>query len=91
MRIKPIHASIAGMAAGCAYFYIGERAVPKDSNCAYLAPWTTDLFAWIGGAALMYRGHKTGDPLISFVGSTVASIHVCQYAAHKVIENRILP
>jgi hypothetical protein len=87
--MKPIHATIAGMIAGSAYFALSERDVPKDSNCSYLAPWTTDLIAWVGGALMMYKGFEHDDNLVSFFGSTVASIHVCQYAAHKVIKNRI--
>jgi hypothetical protein len=38
----------------------------------------------------MYKGIKNDDSIVSFIGSTVATIHVCQYAAHKVITNRII-
>ena len=86
---SPTTGIIAGAIAGCAYFAYSESGVPKESNCSYLAPWTTDLLAWIGGSVLMYRGVKRDDALVAFVGSTVATIHVCQYAAHKVISNRI--
>jgi hypothetical protein len=33
---------------------------------------------------------KYDDGIITFIGSSIASIHVAQFAAHKVIENRIL-
>jgi hypothetical protein len=89
MQITPALAAIVGTALGAAYFSFSESSVPKDSNCSYLAPWTTDLAAWLAGAALLQRGWKLGDPLISFIGSLIISIHVGQFAAHKVIQNRI--
>jgi hypothetical protein len=48
IEINPTYAAIAGAVAGCVYFAHSESSVPTDSNCSYLAPWTTDLFAWIG-------------------------------------------
>lgn len=91
MKIKPIHATIARVIAGGAYFLIGESSIPKESNCAYLAPWTTDLLAWVGGAVLIYKGFEHDDSLVAFIGSTVASIHVYQFGAHKAITHRMSP
>ena len=67
------------------YFAEGERGITKDASCTYLAPWTTDAAAWVIGAALLMRGLQTGDPLVTFAGAAVATLHVAQFAAHKVI------
>jgi len=82
--------TITGTIAGGIYFWLTERSIAKESNCQYLAPWTTDLIAWVGGAFLIYKGYQFNDGWISLVGSTVASVHVAQFAAHKVITNRKL-
>jgi len=89
--MSPTVATILGMAAGGAYFFEGERGITADENCSYLSPWTTDALAWIGGAILVYKGHEHNDPLVSFIGSTVASIHVAQFAAHKVLTRAEAP
>ncbi len=83
--ISPEFAAIAGSAVAVAYFAEGERGITADENCTYLAPWTTDAAAWILGAALLFRGINTRDPLVTFAGAAVASIHVAQFAAHKVL------
>lgn len=86
--MKPIYAIIAGSLAGALYFSIGERAIPKESNCAYLAPVATDIFAWLGASILMARAVQKNDPVAAFLGSTVMSIHIAQFAAHKTLDQR---
>ena len=81
--MTPAFATTLGLAAGVGYFIEGERGIPKEANCSYLSPWTTDALAWLGGAWLVNRGFKNTDPAVCFVGATVASIHIAQYAAHK--------
>jgi len=73
-----------GTAAACAYFSVSERGIPKESNCSYLAPASTDFAAWIIGGLVAWRGVVNDDPLVAFAGATMATIHVCQFAAHKV-------
>lgn len=89
--MNPAIGAILGSALGALYFALSESGVPKTSNCSYLAPWTTDLAAWAAGATLLYRGWNLDDSLISFIGSIIIAIHVGQFAAHKVIINRISP
>ena len=88
--MNPATGTIAGMIIGAAYFAMAERSVPKASNCVYLAPWTTDLFAWLAGAWLVYRGYQHDDPVITLIGSAVASTHVAQFAAHKTLTHRVV-
>lgn len=87
--MSPAAGAIFGSVIGAAYFALSESGVPKNSNCTYLAPWTTDLAAWTAGAVLLYRGWALEDSAISFIGATIIAIHIGQFAAHKVITNRI--
>ena len=81
--IKNTIALAAGLVMGAVYFVIGESSIPKDSKCDYLTPWTTDALAWIFGMATTYYGFKYNQPMLLFMGGSVASIHVVQFAVHK--------
>jgi len=76
--------TLAGIVAGNAYFQIGESGVPTSANCSYLSPVSTDYAALAAGAILAYQGSKLNSPWVSFIGAAIASIHVRQFAAHKV-------
>lgn len=90
-KIKtPVIGALLGSVAGYAYFSLMESGVPKNSNATYLSPISTDLLAWGWGALLVYKGFKYNDPLITFTGSSLISIHVSQFAAHKIIKKRLL-
>lgn len=78
----------AGSVAGLLYFYLAESGVPKGSNAQYLAPASTDVLAWGFGALVTYKGMQARDPLLAFAGSAIVSIHVAQFAAHKIIKKR---
>lgn len=82
-------AIVAGLIAGGGYFLIGERGIPKDSNCSYLSPAITDYLAWTAGAFLAWRGSELGDPIVTMIGVAVASLHLAQWGAHKVQFDRI--
>jgi hypothetical protein len=81
---KTAIAVVAGTVLSAAYFRESERGIPKESNCTYLAPWTTDVAAWAAGAALIFLGAKNESPTTSFLGAAIATLHVAQFAAHKV-------
>lgn len=85
-----VYGALAGSVAGIAYFYAQEAGVPKESNAQYLAPVSTDVLAWGFGGIMVYKAFKYNDPLLSFVGAAIIAIHGAQFAAHKVIKNRIL-
>jgi hypothetical protein len=82
---KTALAVASGTIAAGLYFREGERGIPAGSNCAYLSPWTTDVAAWGAGATLIWLGYKHKSFLISFLGAAIATLHVAQFAAHKVI------
>lgn len=83
-------ATLLGFGAAALYFNESERDIPKEANCSYLAPASTDAIAWVMGAALVWRGVKHNDPLVAFTGSAIASLHMAQYGAHKVSQRRPL-
>ena len=74
---------LSGILGSVAYFQLSESTVPKDSNCSYLAPVSTDVLAVIAGSVLAYRGHVNNDPFVSFVGGCVIGIHAQQWMSHK--------
>ena len=78
-----VYGAIAGLASSYGYFQLSESTVPKDSNCSYLAPVSTDILAMVAGGVLWYRGYHHNDALVTFVGSCVLGIHVQQMLAHK--------
>tara|TARA_Y100000361_G_scaffold153761_1_gene176515 strand:- start:1580 stop:1855 length:276 start_codon:yes stop_codon:yes gene_type:complete len=82
---KSIFALASSMIMASTYFIIGESTIDKDSNCVYLSPWTTDLMAWLFGLGVCYYGFKYSEPVLVFLGGSVATLHVAQFAAHKVL------
>ncbi len=75
----------SSMVTASIYFVIGESNIPTDSKCEYISPWTTDMFAWCFGIGVCYFGYKYEEPLLVFMGGSVATLHVAQFAAHKVL------
>lgn len=74
---------IAGTLVAGAYFAVSESSIPKEANCSYLAPASTDAAAWLAGAVLIALGYKHNDGVISGLGSAIATLHIAQYASHK--------
>lgn len=89
MEISPAMGTILGSALGATYFWVYESSIPKTSSCTYMSPWTTDLYAWLTGAWLIHRSSVYNDGILSLIGATIMSLHVAQYAAHKVLVRRI--
>ena len=77
------NATIMGIMGAFIYFQVGEAAIPKDSNCSYLAPVSTDISALIGGIIVQQKGVEYKDKYLQFIGSAVAFIHVQQFLKHK--------
>jgi hypothetical protein len=76
-------ATLLGLIGGIAYFQISEAGIPKNSNCSYLAPVSTDILAFLGGVILQRKGIKNDLKLVEFIGTTVTIIHIQQYLKHK--------
>lgn len=72
-----------GILSSIAYFKISESTVPKDSNCSYLAPASTDALAGLAAIILLVRAHKAQDPYVAFIGSSIGGIHTQQWLKHK--------
>ena len=73
----------AGVAAGSLYFREGERGIPTDANCTYLAPASTDILAGAGAVLLGVYGLAHGAFIPSFIGGAIGSIHTHQFLDHK--------
>ena len=85
MTVGPAVASVAGLAAGGAYFALGERGISKEDNCTYLSPAITDVLAWGAGAWMVWRSFQTGDSAVGFIGAAMAGLHLAQFGAHKAL------
>ena len=72
-----------GILSSIAYFKISESTVPKDSNCSYLAPASTDILANAAAIILLLRAQKAQDPYVAFIGSCIGGIHTQQWLKHK--------
>ena len=82
---KTALAVVGGTALAALYFRESERGIPAEANCSYLSPWTTDVAAWGAGATLVWLGYRHESFLVSFLGAAIATLHVAQFAAHKVV------
>ena len=70
-----------GIGLGSLYFLHSEAGQEKESNCSYLAPWTTDLGAVIAAGIVYYRARD--DFWLGLVAGAIAAIHVGQFAHYK--------
>ena len=75
--------TLLGIIGGIAYFQISEAGIPKNSNCSYLAPISTDILAFIGGIILQRKGVVNKLKIVELIGTTVTVIHIQQYLKHK--------
>ena len=73
----------AGVAAGSLYFREGERGIPTDANCTYLAPASTDILAGAAAVILGVYGITNKSFIPSFIGGAIGSIHTHQFLDHK--------
>jgi hypothetical protein len=76
-------AALLGFIGGYIYFQIGESKQSKNNNCSYLSPASTDVLAVVAGGLVAKQGFKYKDPILSFVGPAVLSIHTFQYLHFK--------
>ena len=72
--------AILGLIASSMYFKLSESGVPKESNCSYLAPASTDYLAILAGATLILRSE---DDIVQFIGATILGIHYFQLTHKK--------
>lgn len=72
-----------GLGAGTLYFLHSEAGQEKESNCSYLAPWTTDLGALIAAGVVYWRAEKQNDFWLGVVAGAITAIHVGQFAHFK--------
>ena len=78
--------ALAGLAVGGLYFWHSEAGQEKESNCSYLAPWTTDLGAVVA-AGIVYANAKSASSRANFwlgaVAGAITAIHIGQFMHYK--------
>lgn len=72
-----------GLAVGGAYFFVSEAGQEKESNCSYLAPWTTDLGAVVAAGVLFHQARKTDNFWVGLVSGAIIAIHAGQFIHYK--------
>lgn len=76
-------AFVGGLIGSYIYFKESESTQPKNSNCSYLAPISTDLLAIGAGAIVAQKGIVLKVPVLSFVGAAILGIHFFQFNHFK--------
>jgi hypothetical protein len=71
-----------GLGVGTLYFLHSEAGQARESNCSYLAPWTTDLGAVIA-AGVVYARAARSDFWLGLIAGAIVAIHVGQFAHYK--------
>lgn len=83
MSDKAAKGAALGLGAGTLYFMHSEAGQTRESNCSYLAPWTTDLGAFIAAGVVYWRAGKTNDFWLGLVAGAIVAIHTGQLAHFK--------
>jgi len=63
---------------GTSYYSMMESTIPNESNCSFVASIWTDLFAFLAGFILIYKGIEHDDNIIVYLGGTVIVEHIWQ-------------
>ena len=64
---------------GTYYYYMMEKSLPKDSNCSFISSIWTDIFAFIWGIIIIYKGYKYNDKILIILGGTLIVEHIWQF------------
>lgn len=72
-----------GLGVGSIYFAVSETGQEKESNCSYLAPWTTDAGAVAAAMVLYWQARRTDNFWVGMVSGAIVAIHVGQFAHYK--------
>lgn len=75
---------IIGYLIGSFYYINMRNSIPYDSNCSFLANVWTDIFAFIGGMIIAYRGYYiNNDKLLTTIGIAIIVEHLYQFSYKK--------
>ena len=69
---------ILSIIIGTSYYYIMESSLPKNSNCSFIASIWTDIFAFIFGFIIIYKGYKYNDSLLILLAGIIIVEHIWQ-------------
>jgi len=66
-----------------------ESTIPRDSICNFIASPLTDIFAFITGAIIIYKGVVLNDDLLIVLGGIIIVEHIWQlcpkYSMEKIM------
>lgn len=73
-------ATLCGVLAGVAYFYIMDSSIPDmmRNNCSYTSGVVTDILAFAVGVILLWRGYVHEDYIIFVAGTAIIIEHIIQ-------------
>jgi hypothetical protein len=80
---------ILSIIIGTSYYYMMEKSLPIDSNCTFISTIWTDLFAFIWGFIIIYKGYQYNDNLLILLAGILIVEHIWQvlpkYQINKII------
>jgi len=77
--MNTVFAITASIIIGTLYYFMMEKSIPKGSNCSFISSQWTDIFAFILGSIVVYKGHLYNDWGLVFMGCTIIVEHIWQY------------
>lgn len=69
---------IFGIIVGTSYYIMMESSIPPEHNCSFIASIWTDIFAFIYGVIIIYKGYNQTDSILVFLGITIIVEHIWQ-------------
>ena len=77
---------ILSIIIGTLYYYMMESSLPKDSNCSFISTIWTDIFAFIWGFIIIFKGYKYNDLLLILLAGILIVEHVYQLLPKFVVK-----
>lgn len=81
---KHIFTILLGFIIGTLYYRMMSKSIPKEVNCSFSANIWTDIFAFIAGFIMLYKGYFYDDVLVTLLGVTIITEHIWQFYYNKI-------
>jgi len=75
MNILPL---ILSFIVGTSYFFMMKGSIPPNTNCSFIANIWTDIFAFLYGLIIIYKGNINNDNILLFLGGSIIVEHIWQ-------------
>ena len=80
---------ILSIIIGTSYYYMMEKSLPPNSNCSFISTIWTDIFAFIWGLVIAYKGYKYNDSLLILLAGILIVEHVHQLLPKFVVKKYV--